>query len=717
MTVFNRFNSADPATQFESVDIHEDRFAQGAEINEIQSILRAARKRSLDALFDEGDIISGCQLAVDPATGAATAADGSMYIDGDVRVIAPATLTVPTAGAAVVGAYLTRATVTHMDDPGLRGPDPALPGGNEPGADRTRATLTWGQPGDGQPGDFFPVWDIIDGVVKAKEPAPQLAAVTRALENYDRQSTGGYYIVEGLTLTQLDDVDTDTQAYMLAPGSARVNGILVQYPIQRRIELATQRPLATVNGEPTLVTTDTDQPIAFARPPLVGTPQILITARKTVTLTHGIAGAADALPDASVLVVESVTQGATTYDIGTDCVLTAGQLDWSPPGAEPAPGSSYQATYQYQTLATPQNVTASGCTVSGALPGTLALNTYQYAQRRVDRICMSATGQVIAVRGQPDTWNPVAPQVPAGLLLLATITQRWLSTAGGRRLRLDGTTMLGMDTLADMRAAIESIRLRQAQQALGIDIAARYGGQQYGQFADPMSDDSMRDAGIVQTAAIADGYLQLPAGLDGQLISTDQITLARTPAPYLAQALQTGTLVIAAAATPAPVPVATLVPAVDRWTETIYYGNAALSPGGRAFKPLVVAGIENAGIEEATARARNTLLSMGYSATETIRQISVTVTITGMRASEQINAITVGGKPADISARSTTGTTATATFQIPAGIPPGAVAVACTGSLGTTATATFTGEVTTQVVATVQAGTHQGVSGALVITL
>ena len=254
MTVYNRFKQDDPATQHESVDLHEGRFAQAAEINEGFAIQEAARKAALDQIWNDGDICDGCALAVDPVTGAAQVDEGTLYLSGRVRAVGAAALVVDVLGTVTVGVYLHRRTITHLDDSNLMGMDRDLPFGNEPGADRTHVDLAWGLPGDGRAGDFFPVWEVIDGIVKPREIA-QMTAITRALEIYDEQSTGGYYVNNGLTVTQLEDVSDELQAYMVAPGSARIRGVLVSIPVQRRVELQTLRDLFTVAAEPTLSTT------------------------------------------------------------------------------------------------------------------------------------------------------------------------------------------------------------------------------------------------------------------------------------------------------------------------------------------------------------------------------------------------------------------------------------------------------------------------------
>lgn len=99
-----------------------------------------------------------------------------------------------------------------------------------------------------------------------------------------------------------------------------------------------------------------------------------ITKEVTVTLTHGgYTGAQDPLPDTSVISLLEVKQGGTTYVAGTDYKLTAGKVDWSLTGAEPAPGSTYTAKYQFIATVLPASEDDTGFTVEGAVVRSLVL--------------------------------------------------------------------------------------------------------------------------------------------------------------------------------------------------------------------------------------------------------------------------------------------------------------------------------------------------------
>ncbi len=104
----------------------------------------------------------------------------------------------PVVGVVHVGVYLQSRLVTELEDPTLLNPAAGTPSYQEPGAARYVVDPVWGVAGDGKAGDFYPVWTVENGFVRAKEAPPNIDAVSRALQQYDIDSTGGSYVVQGL---------------------------------------------------------------------------------------------------------------------------------------------------------------------------------------------------------------------------------------------------------------------------------------------------------------------------------------------------------------------------------------------------------------------------------------------------------------------------------------------------------------------------------------
>lgn len=609
---------------------------QSAELNEIQ-VESINRLRGVsDALFADGDIVRDCAVIVDPDTGVTQCSAGAVYIAGAVRGVAPATFTLPATGTVAIGVRIITTVVTAEDDPTLLNPAAGIRGFGYPGADRLKEHAQWGWSGESSPqGDFFPVYSVTDRVVGSKEPPPSLDAFTQSLARYDRDSAGGCYVVSGLGVTKLAD-SSGAQVYSIAEGRARVYGFGVNLNTARRVTLEAVPDLRPIVNEPHLSTTAGSQRVNFDRTPATAILSVSITAEKTVTLTHGVTtGAQDPLPDTSVLSIQAVSQGMTTYIAGTDYQLTAGKVDWSPAGAEPAPGSSYSVTYRYITTVTPTGVDSTGLTVTGAVSGTLILLSYSQMLPRIDRLCLDQDGNPVWLIGTAAEFNPLLPPVPGDLLPLASVYQTWMAD---RRVVNDGVRVVPMPTLAGIEGRLDYLMQRVAEERLASNVHTREAGAKKGLFVDPFLDDSARDAGTAQTAAIVNGELVLPITATASPVGADitvPTTCAHTNVAALSQPLRTGSMKINPYMAFDPVPAsAKLTPAVDRWTAVL---NDWTSPLTRRFS--LGAGDQS----QTTVTQTNALLDVSRTESETLRQIEVNFTVSGFGAGEVLSSVTFDG--------------------------------------------------------------------------
>lgn len=571
--VYDRF---DPTDEFDSHLFRAGYVLQSAELNEIQSAINYRVKGIGDALFKDGDIIRDAQVIVDANTGIVRCESGAVYLRGAVRGVPPATFTIATTGEVVIGIYLRTTAVTELDDPDLRDPASLTRNYQEPGAGRRKVSAAWGFAGDAQAGDFFPVYTVEDGSLRAKEVPPNLDSVNQALARYDRDSSGGTYVVSGLTVQRMADLGSGEQVYTVAEGRARVNGYGVELQTSRRLVYPAVPDLRLINSEPHVSANESAQRINVDRAPINDISEVNITAEKTVTLTHGgFVGAQDPLPDTSVLQILEVKQGGTTYVQGVDYKLTAGKVDWSLAGAEPATGSTYTVKYQYIATVEPSAVDETGFTVTGAVVGSLVLVTYNQKLPRIDRLAMTAEGAFTWLKGVSADWTPSAPSVPPDMLLLATVYQTWGSE---RTLINDSVRVVPMQDLAQINSRIDYMLGLISQQRLEGSANLKEAGQKKGLFVDPFLDDTLRDQGTVQSGAIFDGELTLPVEILGVTSPgadiTGPVSLAISPVsgqtPYVInQTLRTGSMKINPymAFTPLPAEVL-LTPAVDRWTES-----------------------------------------------------------------------------------------------------------------------------------------------------
>lgn len=607
---------------------------QSAEMNEIQESAIARMRGVSDSLFKDGSIVRDCVVVVDPTTGEATCSSGAIYLRGAVRGVPPGSFTVPVVGTVTIGIRLVESVVTEVEDPELKDPAVGLRNYARAGAARLKLEPQWGWDGDGSTADFFPVYTVDEGILRAKDAPPQIDAISQAIARYDRDSSGGTYVVDGLNCQILPDVGGN-QVYSVGEGSARVRGIGVTLSTSRRLSVNAAPDFRFVETEPHLSSGTASQRVNLNLGPVNNVVSVIITARKTVTLTHGgYSGASDPLPDASVLTVESVTQGATTYTSPTDFILSGNSIDWSPAGAEPATGSTYDVTYTYVTSVAPDSVDSTGLYVTGALAGTLILVSYSQFMPRIDRLCLNDQGQIVYIKGVSANLNPMEPLVPDTLLPLATIKQTWDS---GRVIENDGVRVVPMKDIAQINTRIDYVLSLVVQQRLESSVHTRESGSLKGLFTDPFLDDSQRDAGIAQTGAIFDGILTLPVDVnvafcDGRNGAASTLTYQNVP--LIQQTLRTGSMKVNPYQAFDPIPgQAKLTPSVDRWTvlDTIWASWAT-----RFWWQGWALTTRFRGTEEVLVSSTQVFLS-------NLRQIEVNFELTGFGPNENLSSVTFDG--------------------------------------------------------------------------
>lgn len=602
---YDRFDVAD---HYERHLFRAGNVLQSAELNELQSAAFDRLQRATDVLFKEGDVLSGATIVVDKATGVTQLGNGALYLRGAVRGVPPATITIPVIGLVKVGIYLKETVITELQDPDLRDPAVSYRNYQEPGAGRLQVTLSWGYKGDGQEGDFFKIYEVLDGEVITDTAPPTVDTVAQTIARYDRQSTGGFYLSNGLTVTRLADEDGN-QVFSMADGVARVNGQEIVKQHASRLVYAAVPDTRTVLLEPHLMSgaTGEDLRVDVNHQPIHAITDVAMIREVTETLTHGaFSGSLDAITKTPVVQLLSVTQGGTTYTATTDYKLTADKVDWSPGGQEPAPGSSYSITYQYVDTATdPADADETGFTVPGTVQvavggnpaadaelvtGSIVQVSYQWSMPRYDLICLNDSGQIITVKGVSAPYRPRVPAVPKGLLNVAVIEQRW---GVATRVINNGTRMIPMNELNAVNTRIDTLFALVAEERLALNLTQMDSTAKKGVFTDPFLDDDLRDQGLEQSGAIFDGELTLgvevavhsqtlsaPATLDARVL----IEIDETVGPeelVISQELRTGSMKVNPYDAFSPLPgVAALFPAVDFWTD---FQTNWLSPVTRQF--------------------------------------------------------------------------------------------------------------------------------------
>lgn len=656
----------------------EGRIAQASEVMEMQTIGERRDRRIADRIMRDGDRIEGAEIIVNADAEEVTLTAGQVYARGDVRAVPAATLEgVAMTGEVVIGVRVIRTVITEEQEAALLGLHPGSEAEGEAGAAREAEVAVWGYAGDGEPGDLFQVYLLKDGVAVDQTPPPTISGVTQAIALYDADAHGSY-VVRGCQVSALGLIAGD-QHFSIGEGTANINGFKRARQFALRHVEEESPDLSTVDAEPHTFADGGSGTavIQLNRGPLSELLTAIITKQRTVTLTKGLSNSLDLLPDSGVASIISVTQGPTTYTQGTDYVLTGDRVDWSPGGTEPASGSSYNVTYRYLDAVTPDATTTDTVTLSGGVTGTAVLLSYRWKLPRYDLLCLNQDGLPVYIKGVSGT-SPRAPEQPVTLLALAEIRNDWRGAPAV--INTDVRSVPYMEMWAYFRRLFDGLDLI-ALERLKSDIDNREPVAKKGVFVDPWQDDTYRDAGEEQTAAIFDGEMQL--AVTPSFFTLDlpaPVMLQWTEEVVVRQDMATACMRINPYANFEPLPATLeLDPPTDFWVET---RTEFLSDVTRSI----------AGTGQTTTR----LATVGQARTraEFLRQIEITFVIRGFAPGETLAGLVFDGidvTPSGPLVANGSGVVA-GTFDIPEGVPAGTKLVAAIGGGGTPASALWTGE-------------------------
>ncbi|MBD0392231.1 DUF4815 domain-containing protein, partial [Wolbachia endosymbiont of Pentalonia nigronervosa] len=363
MTLSSYYNRFNPDKKYEKSLFLAGRGLQSAELNEMQDYALSKLKGIGDAIFKDGDVISGADCIVDAETGKVTLETGKIYLRGCVREVEKTEFKIPTNSTVRVGVYYVESTITELEDENLRDPAVGTRNYQEVGAARLKANIIWGFQAEGvtinTAGEFYPIYNIENGVLIEHSPPPQANIVTTALARYDREANGSY-VVDGLEVMFLQresQMGERKQVFVINEGKAHVDGYEIELPHSLRVYFDEDPDIKLVESEPHSFQPNSNRVMELKVNdfPVKEIKKVDITVQKTISLTHGsYSGVADPIPDFAILEIIQIKQGNVIYENNADYKLKSGDVDWSLPGKEPAPGSSYEITYRARTHTTPE---------------------------------------------------------------------------------------------------------------------------------------------------------------------------------------------------------------------------------------------------------------------------------------------------------------------------------------------------------------------------
>lgn len=678
----NYINPYDRAKCFQALAMQSDRWAHAHELNVMQDIEANRVKGIADVLWRDGALVGGGAIvlgAISGGTVEAQLAAAKVYIRGAVHDVEARTLVISAIGKVVIGIRLRTYTVSFPDDPTLKGLAPGTLAENEPGASALVMKARWGFDGDGEEGDFFPIYTIVDGEIETPTEPPIDDAWAHLLARYDREAHGGY-IVDGFRVQALG-LDAGKQVFTVSEGTINVHGYKRTRPASYRLRVDEEPEIQLIDDEPHAVGTGV-QTIIVRKAPIAEVVECTIIAERTVTLTHGAySGVSDALPDPTVLTISTVKQGATTYAATVDYKLSGAAVDWSPGGAEPAPGSTYTVTYRYLTNAIPTNVQRDRFEISGAAEGTIAYIKYRTKLPRFDAIVVDQAGVISYLKGLSSRSAAQPLQVAPTLVKLADIYNNWGLVPTVQQV---GTIRMPYSDLRDLETTVGDLIALVAEERLQRNVDRTEVAAKRGVFVDPLLDDDMRDQGIAQTGAIHNGHLWLPITPTVTMLTIPVTSLSYEPEVVFEQQRITGeTKINPYSSFGPPATDVTLEPSIDLWTDVVDLWTSIATSRHIGW---------GWALWGTRTEVQNRVLSRVTTAQETIRTRSVGFSCRKWGPMEQLAKVTFDGidvTPAG-TIRADAAGTLQSSFVIPAGVPVGVKHVAFEGVGGSTSNALYT---------------------------
>ncbi len=496
---------------FQESDDANGGYLQGADLNELQSILRNKVRRVAGMTARDGNRIRGADINVNVDLERVRLTAGQVFLNGDVRDVPAAVLNdVPMTGETVIGVRLISETVTYDDDADLLGLHAGSDAQGEPTAARVRETVSWGWRGDSQQGQLYSVYRLLNGVPLDQDLPAELSGVNNAIAIYDR-GAHGHYVVKGCKVTALGR-RAGKQAFTIGRGEANIMGFKRTRKEELRLEVLEAPDTALIEAELKFFD-DAGSGTAVIKVnhfPISSVTTVVVERERTDTVTRGgTTNGKDTLTRTSVLSLIEVKQGGTTYTTTTDYVLDADKVSWAPGGIEPAGGSTYTVKYRYLDAVSPgtgYTFNDKTITILTGVTGGQVILTYAWKLPRVDLVCLNRFGAPVYITGDSDDDNPLPPIYPASLLVLAEVTNKWIGRAS---VKPSGIRSVPYAELIRYIGILFDQQYLIAQERLARELDARDPAAKRGTFVDPFTDDLYRDAGVAQTAAINGGRLTL----------------------------------------------------------------------------------------------------------------------------------------------------------------------------------------------------------------
>lgn len=496
---------------------------QQSELNELQALIEHHLKTSGDAIFSDGDIVSGFDFDITEITDGGLNInfhEGMIYLDGKVRKFDGGTAVITGVGDETIHAYIESDIVTHVDDPSLLDPTIGAPSESSQGSDRVREIVKIGA----NDPEYTKIFDFEEGklLVTVDKPGVDKIMDVLAERTYDES---GSYRVAGYELYVDNTQETGTEVSLIATaGKAYIRGYKVEKPSSTRIPIRKSTDSREVIDE-SQVYYDKIGAVTHQRVTLNNRPVEAIRSvtgqvtQVNATVTRNSSSRLDTLGHTGVTTIESfrVAGAPISYTQGVDYQLINGnQIQWLVGGRAPTSSSTYQVTYRYTKtfirgvdyeLLTTTEVDSNGMpayylsfsiAVNKPVDGTSLSITYTYYLSRKDLVMLDRLGKFTIIEGQPSTIDSVVSPNANDPLTLPIGTITVFPNSLTATTNSETVTNIPFEKLQKLVARVQTLEYNMSTMAM--DISAQQGHDPMllrGIFADGFNTLEKLDEGLV----------------------------------------------------------------------------------------------------------------------------------------------------------------------------------------------------------------------------
>lgn len=600
----------DPTKNRTKVLYRPDRPLQQSELNEMQSIAEYSLRQLGDRMFSDGAMQTGMSFSVDAAAKTITVEDGLVYLAGKVRSFKRQTIAFTGTGTERVGVKLTQKIIDHNLDPNLLDQTQGVDSSLSEGADRLEETVSLTMNDDSAP----TLYEFVDGDLFIDPDRPEFTMINELLAQRTFEESGSYQ-VDGFKMWAEKSAVDGKVDLIIDRGTAYVQGYRIHKPTSTRIRLNKSLAFKEVVQETHSYSTATrknkigsssvkevKQVIARTQSPAGG-----------VSVSKGAKDGRDGIPSQYMSIDRNTTTIWTTspeaiFTYGKDYTIVEDSgvqyVDWNTGlnGTEPAPGTSYRISFEYDRImqvnvdfkvtSTAQATGSPGWDthidfngMTGLKPkdgGTIRVS-YEYYLARADVITLNSSGVFTVIEGQADRTSVASAPVHEDPLTLKIGNIFVYPNSDVAEATNNGVVRLRMEDIQKIKSRLENVEYNQAIQALeNSSIVTDDPLALRGVFADGFVDFSRMDGNLSSVAlSFEDASITLMTDVPADKMKAPQFLVNDSTAkmwgrivtaPYvekkeISQPLATEAMNVNPYAVYNKLGVLKLTPSVDNWIE------------------------------------------------------------------------------------------------------------------------------------------------------